>query len=814
MSTGLYSGVSGLALGVGLYKGVPGLWGGASGLITGDGSSLSLDFLTSNTLDPRVTFSRTTNATLVDSTGRVTYAPNNLVTNSEAFDNASWGKNNLSVSANTSVAPNGTATADKLIPNTTIGGHQASAGVGTVSAGNLYVFSVYAKADGYNFIRLSFGNAAGGGVAFFNVLTGAIATTTGMLNTAIESVGNGWFRCSALRAAGSTASFGGDVYAQSADNQFNWAGNGTDGVLAWGAQLEQVTYQTLPSTYNSTSPPNLFGFTEEFNNAYWTKAGATISPDATAAPNGSTTADKLVEDSSTGQHRFYGTAASTTNTGSYTVSFFAKAAERTRVYVGVAESPTFVRQGNAVFDLSAGTVVSANAGSGGASGGSATIQDAGNGWYRCSYTLILGGANTSIFVDFNLVSTGVTISYTGNGTSGLFLWGAQLSNSASVDPYVYNPGAAPTSTAYYGPRFDYNPVTLAPNGLLIEEQRVNLVLYSDQFNNAPSWQNIFVTVTANTTTSPDGTANADTITADGTVNTHSLNASDAVGAKTISVFVKAGTGNFFQIAVGGTADPYANFNLSAATSAAFGTGTTASITAFNNGWYRCVMTTTNAAATGLRFAIVSSISSARLEAFASSATILLWGAQSETGAFATSYIPTVASTVTRAADIASMTGTNFSSWYNQSEGTIIPQFVAITNGVSSTGGSAFPFVYEIDSSAASTSNHQLALSAGYGPGWNEGTSVLGVSQVSFQDAMTLGNANVRKIAYAYRTNDFAGCANGGTVLTDTSGTLPSPDRMSIGSQNVSGSNVFTGYIRTLTYYPSRLSDAQLRALTA
>jgi hypothetical protein len=192
----------------------------------------------------------------------------------------------------------------------------------------------------------------------------------------------------------------------------------------------------------------------------------------------------------------------------------------------------------------------------------------------------------------------------------------------------------------------------------------------------------------------------------------------------------------------------------------------------------------------------------------------LYGAQVEAGAFATSYIPTVASTVTRAADIASMTGTNFSSWYNQSEGTIIPQFVAITNGVGSTGGSAFPFVYEIDSSAASNSNHQLILSAGYGPGWNEGTSILGVSQVSFQDAMTLGNANVRKIAYAYRTNDFAGCANGGTVLTDTSGTLPSPDRMSIGSQNVSGSNVFTGYIRTLTYYPSRLSDAQLRALTA
>jgi hypothetical protein len=80
--------------------------------------------------------------------------------------------------------------------------------------------------------------------------------------------------------------------------------------------------------------------------------------------------------------------------------------------------------------------------------------------------------------------------------------------------------------------------------------------------------------------------------------------------------------------------------------------------------------------------------------------------------------------------------------------------------------------------------------------------------------MTLGNANVRKIAYAYRTNDFAGCANGGTVLTDTSGTLPSPDRIGIGCQNANGGNSLTGYMRAFTYYPSRLTNAQLQALTA
>ena len=79
--------------------------------------------------------------------------------------------------------------------------------------------------------------------------------------------------------------------------------------------------------------------------------------------------------------------------------------------------------------------------------------------------------------------------------------------------------------------------------------------------------------------------------------------------------------------------------------------------------------------------------------------------------------------------------------------------------------------------------------------------------------MTLGNASVRKIAFAYRTNDFAASANGGAATTDTSGTLPTNDRMTIGAQNIN-SNTFTGYMQRITYYPTRLTDAQLQALTA
>lgn len=293
------------------------------------------------------------------------------------------------------------------------------------------------------------------------------------------------------------------------------------------------------------------------------------------------------------------------------------------------------------------------------------------------------------------------------------------------------------TAAINAPRFDYNPATLVANGLLIEEQRVNLLLNSDILGTNLSTQSVTVT------------AQSYTISFYGT------------GTITLS-------GAAIQIVTGTGAYPS-----------------------------RRTLTFTPTAGV-LICTVTGTVQFAQLEA----------------GAFATSFIPTVASTVTRAADITSMTGTNFSSWYNQSEGTIVAQFVATTTGVTSTGGSAFPFVYEIDSAAASNSSNQLILSSGYGPGWNASTTILGVTQASLQGSMSLGNASVRKIAYAYRTNDFAASANGGAVVTDTSGTLPSPDRIGIGCQNSSGSNTFTGYMRTLTFYPSRLTDAQLQALTA
>jgi hypothetical protein len=137
----------------------------------------------------------------------------------------------------------------------------------------------------------------------------------------------------------------------------------------------------------------------------------------------------------------------------------------------------------------------------------ASIVAAGDGWYRVSMTYTAGGTDRRPF--FAMAASGTATraqSWTATGTETLFIWGAQL------EPVTYQtvpgPYVATTSAAYYGPRFDYNPVTLAPLGLLIEEARTNLALYSAQFDDA-WWAKIGATITANTTTAPDGTAGAD-----------------------------------------------------------------------------------------------------------------------------------------------------------------------------------------------------------------------------------------------------------------------------------------------------------------
>ena len=188
-------------------------------------------------------------------------------------------------------------------------------------------------------------------------------------------------------------------------------------------------------------------------------------------------------------------------------------------------------------------------------------------------------------------------------------------------------------------------------------------------------------------------------------------------------------------------------------------------------------------------------------------TIRLGMPQLEQGAFVTSVIPTVASTRTRAADNASMTGTNFTSWYNSSEGTL---FAA--SRINALGGSNYPGIAYVDDG---TSNNCIGFYIN-----DAGSDTIGaeayisnVAQYGLSSSATTAN-QLNKVISAYKVNDFAAAFNIGSnaVQTDTSGSVPTVNRLIIGDLRGSSAKL-NGTISQLLYYPRRLTNTQLQNLT-
>lgn len=363
-------------------------------------------------------------------------------------------------------------------------------------------------------------------------------------------------------------------------------------------------------------------------------------------------------------------------------------------------------------------------------------------------------------------------------------------------------------------RIDYDPVTLAAKGLLIEEQRTNLLLRSQEFDNA-SWTKSRTSISANAATAPDGSVTAEKLVEDSTVSsTHRVYQPAAKAAssltRTASIFVKSAERTKVAVRFSDQVEGVAarvDADLVAGTigSATVGGGGTitaasASITQFSGGWYRVTITATfDATITGtVLFASLLDGSGAISYTGDGTSGLYVWGAQIEAGAFATSYIPTTSATVTRAADVASITGTNFSDWYNQTEGTFVAE--ASTFKPTSVVNTA-----NIMLAWDGTANERIILR--FLTANADGVVVdNNVVQVQLFQAYSV-NAT-EKLAFAYKINDFAFARNGSLVGTDAGGMLPTVDRLILGAPELNG------HIRRLTYYPARLSNALLQSLTA
>ena len=523
--------------------------------------------------------------------------------------------------------------------------------------------------------------------------------------------------------------------------------------------------QTTPASVN------LLTFTQDFDNAVWTKTNATITANATTAPDGTATADAVVEDATASAvHRLASSGSSVTSGLTYTLSVFAKKNAVDFLFLNYGSA--FFGAAAAVFNIATGSVVSQTL-------GTASISSVGNGWYRCVF-VVTAIATGSSQIFYQPSDNSSSAAYTGvNGRTSAFLWGAQLEVGSTATDYTRNNGGV------YPARFDYDPATLQPKGILIEEQRVNLLLYSQDLTNA-AWVPSNITVTANATTSPDGTVNAELLTPSSTSAIIYQTVNLTAASYTYSVWLRSGTGSNVSL------------NISANGSGVTPNPTSTAITVTPQ-WQRFTLQLSGLVATANII-----IGSTTAGSWPSGATIYAWGAQVELGAFATSYIPTVASQVTRTADQCTITAPMFAPWYNQTQGTFVVNFDVL--------------------SVANTNQHNIfslyTTATNYMRVWLwEGAPTLGrwtVSNVTTQADLTssaLSANSVIKNAVTYNLNDFASSYNGAAASTDTSGTVPVGfTQLNLGSfTGVTG--IMCGHIRTIQFYPVRLADFQLQALT-
>jgi hypothetical protein len=364
------------------------------------------------------------------------------------------------------------------------------------------------------------------------------------------------------------------------------------------------------------------------------------------------------------------------------------------------------------------------------------------------------------------------------------------------------------SAAINAARFDHTSAGVC-RGLLIEESRTNLTVRSDDFG-ASEWNAALqrnLTVTANNTASPSGATDADLLTVGATTTAYqvvqSLPATGNVTsgtAYTVSCYFKPNQVTRVSIWAGNsvTLPVDAMFDLTGAGSVVANAFGTASIQQVGNGWYRCIVTGTAGAtsSTTLRFSPVSGTS--RTYVGNSVDSFWAWGAQLEAGSFATSYIPTTTGSVVRSADVCSITGANFTSFYNQSEGTALVK----TIGGDATGSRD---LFRFESASAPFDNIFIA---GYNRFLAAEVSIVtnNAQQLVHFSSFSRG---YERLSLAYAQNNAAFSRNGSITATDNSVvTSSSIIRLLLGNNGINGC------ISSFSYYKKRLPNIKLNSLTA
>jgi len=354
------------------------------------------------------------------------------------------------------------------------------------------------------------------------------------------------------------------------------------------------------------------------------------------------------------------------------------------------------------------------------------------------------------------------------------------------------------------PRYDYDPLTLQPRGMLVEEARTNLVTHSSNFSDA-SWPKTGCSVSGDAALAPDGTSTADKIVEDTSTGSHAVVRNVTVSASTTysySVFVKAAERTVAMVQLGNFGNQVASntvyINLSTGAFTATDVSRTV-VSSVGNGWWRVATTVTTTSSGTTLAPSVYAVQTMGTSSYAGdgSSGIYTWGAQLEAGAFPTSFIPTTSSTVARASDVATISDLS-KVGFNALQGS----FVVEAEGFQPNAKYAFAVT-------DGTTNNMIGLS-------RQSTSILQSRVTTGGVVASLGLSSSYagervKVGMTYGQGVHESCLNGGTVLSIASG-VPVVNQMRVGAVGTTGQ--IGGWLRSIRYYPRRLSNAELQALTA
>ena len=301
---------------------------------------------------------------------------------------------------------------------------------------------------------------------------------------------------------------------------------------------------------------NLALQSEAFTNAYWSKTATSITANSTTSPDGTITADTITADGTSSRHDAFLSLSATSGTA-YSYSVYVK--KNTNDFFQIATGGGFGSNAFANFDLVNGVLGSIG------SSATATITNAGGGWYRCTITATATTTGTTGI--YNLISTSSTASRleVNTLTTSIFIWGAQLelSDFGATDYIPTTTAAVSVGMLANVPRLDYSGGGCPK--LLLEPQRTNSVRYSEQFDNA-AWNKNNTQITVNDATSPEGLTNAEFLyqnTNNSKHATFSYFTTTSGTSYVSSFFVKANGTQWVQIAgsTGFDASAYVNFDI-------------------------------------------------------------------------------------------------------------------------------------------------------------------------------------------------------------------------------------------------------------